>query len=185
MKNVPPWFNWFLITEKISFFSNSCQQNCIFPLFTSLQTISYFLWLTAFLLTAFLANQHNHLFPRESLNQWEFSILSENKKKTFSGASQAGGTFAIACLPLSCSTLYFAPYKFFTRLSRRLWAELLYSLTPSLYLRPRVVKCDESHAIKPQICQPLLLNLCSWGLFKPFKIICNLNDVNLAWPVIW
>ena len=43
--------------------------------------MSYFLWLTAFLLTAFLANQHDHLFPREPLNQWEFSVLSENKKK--------------------------------------------------------------------------------------------------------
>ena len=86
---VPPWFHWFLITEKLSFFSNSCQQNCIFPPFTSLQTISYFLWLTAFLLTAFLTNQHDHLFPREPLNQWEFSVLSENEKKknVFGGLS--------------------------------------------------------------------------------------------------
>ena len=67
------------ITENLSFFSNSCQQN-IFPPFTCFETISYFLWLTAFLMTAFLANQHDHLFPREPINQWEFSVRTEKNR---------------------------------------------------------------------------------------------------------
>ena len=98
---VPPWFHWFLITEKLSFFSNSCQQNCIFPPFTSLQTISYFLWLTAF-----LANQHDHLFPREPLNQWEFSVLSENGKNPFSGGL-SGRQYFCYCVSPSLAFLAF------------------------------------------------------------------------------
>ena len=50
-----------------------------------------------------------HLFPREPLNQSEFSVLSENEKNRF------GGPFGRAQLP----RFFVAPYKFFTRLPRQ------------------------------------------------------------------
>ena len=53
--------------------------------------------------------------PREPLDQWEFSVLSENVKKPFWGTFRAGGTFTITCVPPSRSSLFFSRHIDFSR----------------------------------------------------------------------
>ena len=114
---VPPWFNWFL---KIKLFLQLLSANASF---LRLQVYRWscisFDWQLSCWQLSWPINTTIYSLGSLSTNG-NFPFSQRTGKKTFLGASRAGNTFAIVCLKLLHSSLFIAPYKFFTRLPRRL-----------------------------------------------------------------